>query len=99
MSSEQQFRRYIDTIRQQIASESKLANSWEELAAALEGLEHWMKLVRKGEMKVWEKLAAALEGLELTYEEMQTQLEAAEAIEERLVEQNQQNRRNLFKKY
>ncbi|WNZ26976.1 response regulator [Leptolyngbya sp. NK1-12] len=65
MSSEQQFRQYIDTIRQQIASKSKLADHWE-------------------------KLAAAVEELELTYEEMQTQLEAAEVIEERLVEQNQQ---------
>lgn len=36
------------------------------------------------------KIAAALEGLQLLYEEMQTSLEAAEVIETKLIEQNQQ---------
>ncbi|MBD2182451.1 response regulator [Aerosakkonema funiforme] len=37
----------------------------------------------------WEEITAALENLQLIYEQMQTNLEAAEVVEERLLQQNQ----------
>ncbi|MFB2917988.1 MULTISPECIES: response regulator [Aerosakkonema] len=37
----------------------------------------------------WEEITATLENLQLIYEQMQTNLEAAEAVEERLLRQNQ----------
>lgn len=61
----------------------------EQVKVAVETIRQQLALLKEQTPKAWHESTAALEGLQLVFEEMRTELEAAELLEEELLQQNQ----------